>query len=173
MGDEKMQMHRRAKRLEHRLRKQTDRAIGSMRRLRARARTFRERAVLSAVRGLGFASGFIQAIELSSERLRRTPPPPEPKKTRTLRAVPALGTEERHADERTIRRMAERQRGGISTEEMRERYDSGRHLGGLHGGAMPERLGGDEPRHVLDEPGDPKSRRPGHPRHMPAHRRGS
>jgi hypothetical protein len=39
------------------------------------------------------------------------------------------------ADERTMRRIAEAQAGGMSTEEGRARYESGEHPGGLHGKA--------------------------------------
>jgi hypothetical protein len=45
-----------------------------------------------------------------------------------------------HADERTIRRTAEAQDGGISSEESRAAYERGDNPGGLHqGGMSPER----------------------------------
>jgi hypothetical protein len=44
-----------------------------------------------------------------------------------------------HADERTIRRMAEQQLGGTSSEESRAAYLQGAHPGGLHQkGAGPD-----------------------------------
>jgi len=43
-----------------------------------------------------------------------------------------------HADERTIRRTAEAEFGGMSSEESRRAYENGENPGGLHrGGARP------------------------------------
>lgn len=86
-----------------------------------------------------------------------------------------------HADERTIRRTAEHQQGGMSTEEMHARYDEGRHPGGLHEQATkpPEDLGEGRLRESPhahpydDEPPDPKLRRPGHGRSMSSKRAGA
>lgn len=86
-----------------------------------------------------------------------------------------------HADERTIRRIAEEQVGGMSTDEMLERYESGEHPGGMQGGAFipPEDMEEGKVRESLhaepydDEPADPKMRRPGHRRGMSTQRAGS
>ena len=86
-----------------------------------------------------------------------------------------------HADERTIRRTAEHQQGGLSTEEMHARYDEGRHPGGLHEQATkpPEDVAPGRLRESLhahpydDEPPDPKLRRPGHGRAMSSKRAGA
>lgn len=90
-------------------------------------------------------------------------------------------SEPEHADERTIRRIAEEQVGGMSTDEMIERYESGEHPGGMQGGALvpPEGLEEGRVRESLhahpydDEPPDPKLRRPGHRRGMSTQRAGS
>lgn len=91
-----------------------------------------------------------------------------------------VATPGQHADERTIRRTAEHQRGGMSTDEMLERYESGLHAGGMHSGATkssPETEGrARESAHAHaydDEPPDPKLRRPGHTRGMSTKRAGS
>lgn len=88
--------------------------------------------------------------------------------------------EAQHADERTIRRTAERQQHGISTDEMLARYEAGLNPGGLHQKARPsspETEG--KARETLhahaydEEPPDPKIRRPGHTRGMSTKRAGS
>jgi len=89
--------------------------------------------------------------------------------------------EPQHADEKTIRRKAESEGGGMSTEEMRARYDDGRHPGGLHEQAEkpPEDLAEGRMRESPhahpydDEPPDPKLRRPGHERGMSTKRAGA
>jgi len=48
------------------------------------------------------------------------------------------------SDERTMRRIAEAQVGGMSTEEGLARYQSGQHRGGLHGKAEPPQPDGEE-----------------------------
>mgnify|MGYP007078503691 CR=1 FL=1 len=86
-----------------------------------------------------------------------------------------------HADERTIRQAAEREHGGIGTDEMRARYETGEHPGGLHEKAPvpPEdvaegRLRASPHAHPYDdEPPDPKLRRPGHRRAMSSKRAGA
>lgn len=155
---------------------------------------------MAAVRGLSIAGTIVQAIEIvrdEGKRFARRPSPLAVRRSeRPVESAPsgarssaaATGSpspaevasrpdesarEAPHADERTIRRMAEHQGGGISTDEMLARYEAGLNPGGLHGRAMRERLASDEIRHGSDEPDDPKARRPGHERHMPAHRRGS
>jgi hypothetical protein len=68
----------------------------------------------------------------------------------THRATPAGSAEPRgpvrvHADERAIRRTAEVQDGGVSSEESRAAYERGDNPGGLHRGGknpdMPHRGG--------------------------------
>ncbi|MDI1484523.1 hypothetical protein [Polyangium sp. y55x31] len=46
-----------------------------------------------------------------------------------------------HADEKTQRRIAESQHGGISSEESSRRYEIGDHPGGTHQGGRPARPG--------------------------------
>lgn len=84
-------------------------------------------------------------------------------------AEPAKPVE--HADERTIRRIAESQNGGLSSEESAARYASGENPGGLHHGAVrhADPLADD----VIEEPEERKERRPRHERHMSASRRGA
>lgn len=53
---------------------------------------------------------------------------------RRARARPSIP---KTSDERTMRRIAEAQAGGMSTEEGRARYEHGEHRGGLHGKAQP------------------------------------
>lgn len=83
------------------------------------------------------------------------------------------------ADERTIRRIAEAQNGGISSAEGTERWLRGDNPGGLHHKAvrqpeadeadmMPERE-----RPEQDEPQGRKERVPGGERHLPETRRGA
>jgi hypothetical protein len=61
--------------------------------------------------------------------------------TQTSGRVGSLGEE--HADERTIRRTAEAELGGVSSEESREAYLKGENPGGLHhGGKGPVPHGG-------------------------------
>jgi hypothetical protein len=44
-----------------------------------------------------------------------------------------------HADEKTQRRTAEQQHGGISSEESSRRYETGENPGGTHQDARPDR----------------------------------
>jgi hypothetical protein len=188
MVDPKTRLRLRARRLEHQLRKQTDRALVPVRRLRARALRLRQRAATTAVQGLALAGGLVEALAILRDQRRRfarraSKSAEQPAVERAVgrsviepeadAAAAEPEPETPHADERTIRRMAEREHGGISTDEMLARYEAGLNPGGLHGRAMRDRLGTDDVRHVEDEPDDPKARRPGHARHMPAHRRGS
>jgi hypothetical protein len=82
------------------------------------------------------------------------------------------------ADERTMRRIAEAQHGGISSAEGTERWLRGENPGGLHHKAprrpedepdmMPERE-----RPEQEEPQGRKERIPGGERHLPETRRGT
>ena len=56
-----------------------------------------------------------------------------------------------HADERTIRRIAEAQLGGLSSQESTARYDRGENPGGTHQKAPP-------PPEVQADPDDPGAR---------------
>jgi hypothetical protein len=78
----------------------------------------------------------------------------------------------RRADERTIRRLAERERGGLSSRESAARYERGENPGGLHHKAV-RREGPEHPRHHLEEPKERKEKMPGGVRHIPVMRRGS
>jgi hypothetical protein len=77
-----------------------------------------------------------------------------------------------HADERTIRRLAELQRGGLSSREGVARYERGENPGGLHHKAV-RREGPEHPRHHLEEPKERKEKIPGRVRCIPVMRRGS
>jgi len=77
-----------------------------------------------------------------------------------------------HADERTIRRMAEAERGGSSSRESSARYERGENPGGLHHKAV-RRDGPEHPRPRLEEPQERKEKVPGGERHIPIMRRGS
>lgn len=77
-----------------------------------------------------------------------------------------------HADERTIRRLAESERGGLSSRESSARYERGENPGGLHHKAV-RREGPEHPRHHLDEPRERKEKVPGGTRRIPVMRRGS
>jgi len=98
----------------------------------------------------------------------RLPPPARPRGV----TVPE------HADERSIRRMAEAEHGGMSSAEGTERWLRGANPGGLHHKAvrrpedeafmMPERE-----RPAWEEPQGRKERVPGGERHIPATRRGT
>ncbi len=77
-----------------------------------------------------------------------------------------------HADERTIRRLAEHQRGGLSSREGVARYERGENPGGLHHKAV-RREGPEHPQHHLDEPKERKEKVPGGVRCIPVMRRGS
>jgi hypothetical protein len=93
-------------------------------------------------------------------------------------AAPAEGAPPRTSDERTQRRMAEAQHGGISSAEGSARWERGENPGGLHHKAqrnpeaeadrMPERERPDD-----EEPQARVDRVPGGERHLPATRRGS
>jgi hypothetical protein len=76
-----------------------------------------------------------------------------------------------HADERTARRVAEAQSGGVSSAESAARLARGENPGGLHHKRVlyesPERLRPDQ-----DEPPERKVRIHGRERHLPAMRRG-
>jgi hypothetical protein len=59
--------------------------------------------------------------------------------TTTTTTTTRAPSHQAHADEATIRHMAEEQLGGISSEESRNAYLRGEHPGGLHhGGPGPE-----------------------------------
>jgi hypothetical protein len=76
------------------------------------------------------------------------------------------------ADERTIRRVAEAQSGGLSSSESAARYERGENPGGLHHRAV-RREGPEHPRHHLEEPKERKEKVPGGTRRIPVMRRGS
>lgn len=77
-----------------------------------------------------------------------------------------------HADERTIRRIAEAQSGGVSSEESAARFARGDNPGGLHH-RMVHHDGPEHQRPELEEPQERDERRPGHSKHLAAHRRGA
>jgi hypothetical protein len=78
-----------------------------------------------------------------------------------------------YADERTIRRIAEAQHGGVSTAESAARFARGENPGGTHHKAVRREEGPEHPRPSLEEPQERKERVPGGERHIPVTRRGS
>jgi hypothetical protein len=87
------------------------------------------------------------------------------------RPAPAAPPPPRHADERTVHRMAEAERGGMSTEASAVLYESGENPGGLHHKAV-RREGPEHPRPQQEEPQERKERVPGGARRIPVIRRG-
>jgi hypothetical protein len=79
--------------------------------------------------------------------------------------------DQRRADERTIRRIAERQAGGVSSAEGAARYATGQNPGGLHHKA--QRPPPDAEVFEIDEPRERTEPRSGARRSMAATRRGS
>lgn len=105
-----------------------------------------------------------QARSLLQARRARPPTPRRPARARPIARE--------HADERTIRRIAEAEGGGLSTRESDARYERGENPGGLHHKAV-RREGPGEARHHLEEPRERKEKVPGGERHLAAQRRGS
>jgi hypothetical protein len=104
-------------------------------------------------------------VRLAPPQRREAPAPPEP-------------TPPEVADERTMRRIAEAQNGGMSSAEGTERWLRGENPGGLHHKA--QRRPEDEPdmmpereRPEQEEPQGRKERMPGGERHLPENRRGT
>jgi hypothetical protein len=75
------------------------------------------------------------------------------------------------ADERTARRIAEAQRGGVSSAESAARWAAGENPGGLHHKAV-RRESPERPRPTDEEPPERKERTPRGEKHMPVNRRG-
>jgi hypothetical protein len=102
---------------------------------------------------------------------------PAPQRRTAPRQGPARQQQPEIADERTMRRIAEAQQGGMSSSEGMERWLSGANPGGLHHKAprrpedepdmMPERE-----RPEQEEPQGRKERSPGGERHLAETRRG-
>ena len=101
----------------------------------------------------------VAIVRLTGRRRRRAGPPLAPGET------PA------HADERTARRLAEAERGGLGSAESAARWASGDNPGGLHHKAV-RRETPEHPRPADDEPQDRKERVPRGEKHMPTNRRG-
>jgi hypothetical protein len=101
-----------------------------------------ERRVRGAWRGIQRAAGLMGAVAAAAWLVQRG-------RGGGRRIVHRRPSE---ADERTIRRIAEAQSGGISSQESDARYESGEHPGGLHGKAV--RPPPDAEMFELDEPGD-------------------
>lgn len=86
-----------------------------------KARLWKPRRARDVARSAGYVLSFVAtALLLSWLELRRR---------RMRPRVPKV------ADERTMRRIAEAQAGGMSSDEGRARYERGEHPGGLHGKA--------------------------------------
>ena len=77
-----------------------------------------------------------------------------------------------YADERTMRRIAEAERGGLSSRESTARYERGENPGGLHHKAV-RREGPEHERPGMEEPQERREKVPGGPRRIPVTRRGS
>jgi hypothetical protein len=78
-----------------------------------------------------------------------------------------------HADERTMRRMAELEAGGTSSAESAARYARGANLAGTHGGKAVPREGPEHQRPELEEPQAREERTPGGDDHIPEKRSGA
>jgi len=78
-----------------------------------------------------------------------------------------------HADERTMRRMAEQSAGGTSSAESAARYAHNGHLAGTHGGKAAPHEGPEHQRPELEEPQARKARKPGGDDHIPEKRSGA
>jgi hypothetical protein len=78
-----------------------------------------------------------------------------------------------HADERTMRRKAERDAGGTSSAESAARYARGDDSGGTHGGKAVPREGPEHQRPELEEPQAREERIPGGEDHIPEKRSGA
>ncbi|WP_437855933.1 hypothetical protein [Sorangium sp. So ce363] len=78
-----------------------------------------------------------------------------------------------HADERTMRRTAERDAGGTSSAESAARYAGGVHVGGTHGGKAVPREGPEHQRPELEEPQARIERTSGGEDHIPEKRSGA
>jgi hypothetical protein len=85
---------------------------------------------------------------------------------------PARPRAPEHADERTLRRTAEAQRGGLSSEESAARYARGDNPGGTHRKAVRHE-GAEHQRPGLYEPQERKETVPGGERHIAVMRRGA
>lgn len=101
-----------------------------------------QRRVRGAWRGIQRAAGLISAVAAAVWFVQR----------RRVSGRRVVRTRPQKADERTIRRIAEAQSGGISSQESDARYESGEHAGGLHGKAV--RPPPDAEIYELDEPED-------------------
>jgi hypothetical protein len=77
-----------------------------------------------------------------------------------------------HADERTIRRMAEAERGGLSSQESAARYARGENPGGMHHKSVRREVP-EHQRPELYEPQERKETVPGKEKHIAVMRRGS
>jgi hypothetical protein len=77
-----------------------------------------------------------------------------------------------HADERTLRRTAEMERGGLSSEESAARFARRGYRGGTHQKAVHQDEGPLHQRPEQEEPQERVERTPGGEKHMPAVRRG-
>ena len=77
-----------------------------------------------------------------------------------------------HADERTIRRMAEAERGGLSSQQSAALYASGQNPGGTHHKSVRREVP-EHQRPELYEPQERKETIPGKEKHIAVMRRGS
>jgi hypothetical protein len=98
------------------------------------------------------------AVTLVRQLTHRRPAPP-----------PAVRPPE-HADERTARRLAEQEHGGVSSAQSVARWEKGDNPGGTHRKAVRHE-GPERPRPSQEEPQERKERVPGGEKHLPANRR--
>ncbi|MDI1450885.1 hypothetical protein [Polyangium sp. 6x1] len=103
-----------------------------------------QRRVRGAWRGIQRAAGLLSAVVAAVWLVQKG------RLGRSGRRV--VRTRPKQADERTMRRIAEAQSGGISSQESDARYESGEHPGGLHGKAV--RPPPDAEMYEIDEPAD-------------------
>lgn len=78
-----------------------------------------------------------------------------------------------HADERTMRRMAEQKAGGTSSAESAARHAQGAQPAGTHGGKAVPREGPEHERPEFLEPQAREARTPRGDHHIPERRRGA
>jgi hypothetical protein len=131
--------------------------------MRARHRKTLRAAAIAALVLLGHYVEELARALLRRARLRRARTAP--------RAPHGTQTTPAHTDERTARRIAEAQRGGVSSAESAARWAAGDNPGGLHHKAV-RRDSPEHPRPTDEEPSERKERTPGGEKHMPVSRRG-
>lgn len=107
----------------------------------------------------------VEALPSPPSPQQRAAPGSDGKPSSVTRSAPG------HADERTFRRIAEAERGGLSSKESAARYMRGENPGGLHHKAVHHE-GPEHQRPAFYEPQERKETVPGGERHIAVMRRG-